>query len=132
MLVGSVLGLWPFGRAPSEDALGRRDLAELVSFADQHGILLADAGTVEGVSAEILGGWSQRGVTGYGAGSMAVGSESILLRAAFKTAVRSLVSGIGVVFCTIGSSFIAPAQQPACPGLLLPGHAVEPGCVAGI
>ncbi len=79
MLIGSVLGLWPLGRAPSEDALGRRDLSELVSFAEQHGILLADVETVAGVSAEILGGWSQRGKTGYGAGSIAMAGVMVVV-----------------------------------------------------
>jgi len=38
LLLGSVIGLWPFGRVPSEDAMNRRPAAELIQFAARRGI----------------------------------------------------------------------------------------------
>ncbi len=42
MLLGSVIGLWPFGRVPSEDAMERRSPIELRHYADRCGISLPD------------------------------------------------------------------------------------------
>ena len=43
MLLGSVLGLWPFGREPSTDALEARQATELLRFAERKGVAV-DAG----------------------------------------------------------------------------------------
>ncbi len=77
ILLGSVLGLWPFDRAPSEDALERRPVEELLRYADEMGISVAGV-DVEGDKADLVSiiterfeSRSKRAVT---AGSVAVAS----------------------------------------------------------
>jgi len=60
MLLGSVLGLWPFGRPPTEEILDRRSLAELVEFAEVHGIALTDPMDHGACVARIQTGWPRR------------------------------------------------------------------------
>lgn len=72
MLLGSVIGLWPFGRVPSDDALVRRDMSELVTFAARHEIPLVDAGDKDAIVTQILTGWSVRGVDDYAADTIVV------------------------------------------------------------
>jgi putative membrane protein len=47
VLLGSVVGLWPFGKMPSRDALAKRTTDELVAYADAMGIDLGEPATGE-------------------------------------------------------------------------------------
>jgi len=71
ILLGSVLGLWPFGRTPSERALERQPPAELRELAANWRIAgveqVADANLAEHIRA----GWGTRGRRGYSAGAVA-------------------------------------------------------------
>ena len=65
ILLGSVLGLWPFGRAPTLKLLESRPDSELRTFAEQSGI--ADAGALEGeaLATYILERWPDRTAPDY-------------------------------------------------------------------
>lgn len=58
MLLGSVIGLWPFGRIPSEDALHDRSAVELRRFADHRGIDVPDDLPPDALADHILEHWS--------------------------------------------------------------------------
>jgi putative membrane protein len=60
MLLGSVLGLWPFGRPPTEKTLEKRTDAELIQYADQVGIAGADALDGEPLIQHLIDGWDTR------------------------------------------------------------------------
>ncbi len=78
MLLGSVMGLWPFGRPPLEGALARRDPAELVAFADRHGIETAGVLDQDRLVACILDGWDDRAVNDFAPSSIAVAGVMVV------------------------------------------------------
>lgn len=65
LLVGSVMLLWPFGRAPSEKAMRGRSVAELVHFAERHGVPMDSVGAHEAAVSRLLAQWDQRTVSDY-------------------------------------------------------------------
>jgi putative membrane protein len=76
ILLGSVVGLWPFSKQPGEEALERRGVAELRTFAEKWQIAAALAAD-DGSDSEqnqlhlmhaILEGWADRGQSSYSAG----------------------------------------------------------------
>ena len=58
MLLGSVIGLWPFGRMPSDDALNNRSPAELMQFAERRGIDVPQDVSSDALAGHILRHWS--------------------------------------------------------------------------
>ncbi len=73
ILLGSVIGLWPFDRAPGEKALERRSADELRTFIVRWEIPVAPAVDVTDpdtphatLSAAIIDAWGQRGRSSYG------------------------------------------------------------------
>lgn len=76
ILLGSVIGLWPFGKAPSEDALERRSLTELRAFAARWQVPgHASVSDQEALAKHIADNWERRATSSFTAGSigMAVG-----------------------------------------------------------
>jgi putative membrane protein len=73
ILLGSVLGLWPFGRTPSEKALQRRPAAELREFAADWQIAGVEQVADADLAAHIRTSWAARGRGGYSAGEIAAG-----------------------------------------------------------
>ena len=71
ILLGSVLGLWPFGRTPSERALERRPAAELREFAASWRIAGVEQVTDADLAEHIRASWETRGRRGYSAGVVA-------------------------------------------------------------
>jgi hypothetical protein len=71
ILLGSVIGLWPFGRQPSEKALEKRTMAELVSLIETRQIPgwsgLEDHAAA---MAFIRENWSKRAAPDYTTGSV--------------------------------------------------------------
>ena len=65
MLLGSVLGLWPFGRAPTEKILEARSDTELRQYATQQGIGDVEALEGEQLAQHIVASWSERSATDY-------------------------------------------------------------------
>jgi len=65
MLLGSVLGLWPFGRPPTEKILDSRTVTELVQFAETHEIPITRGMTHEQLVEHIYADWDKRGVDDY-------------------------------------------------------------------
>jgi len=66
ILLGSVIGLWPFGKQPSDKSLQRRSVPELKKFASEHHIpLTVELDAREDLIAAILSGWDQRGSPTY-------------------------------------------------------------------
>lgn len=65
LLLGSVLGLWPFGRAPTEKILSSRTDVELVAFAHRHGIELDTEPTAPAPADQIRNRWQHRTVSDY-------------------------------------------------------------------
>jgi len=73
ILLGSVIGLWPFGKGPSEKALQRRDVAELRSFAHAWQVPIdPDIHEHDELVAALHGGWAERGRPTYAAGDVAL------------------------------------------------------------
>jgi uncharacterized membrane protein len=68
MLLGSVLGLWPFGREPGKKALAKRTATELRAFAQERGIAGLDVVPDEQAARYILENWSRRSADDYDAG----------------------------------------------------------------
>lgn len=68
MLLGSVLGLWPFGREPGKKALAKRSAAELRAFGTERGVTGLDAVPDDTVARHILENWGGRTADAYGAG----------------------------------------------------------------
>jgi len=79
ILLGSVLGLWPFGRTPSERALEGRPAAELREFAASWRIAGVEQVTDADLAEHIRASWETRGRRGYSAGavSTAVGLAAV-------------------------------------------------------
>ena len=79
MLLGSVLGLWPFGRPPTMKILEQRTDSELRTFAEDKGI--SDTADLEGphLAKQIMENWEHRTVSPYSAGT--IGSASAMLLA---------------------------------------------------
>ncbi len=71
ILLGSVLGLWPFGRTPSERALERRPAAELRELAASWRIAGVEQATDADLAEHIRASWETRGRRGYSAGAVA-------------------------------------------------------------
>lgn len=72
LLLGSVVGLWPFGRQPAAKALERRTPAELRDYAVAWQIP-GSADVAEGeLVAHILAGWASRRTPTYSGGAVAV------------------------------------------------------------
>lgn len=71
ILLGSVLGLWPFGRTPSERALERQPAAELREFAASWQIAGVEQATDVDLAEHIRASWETRGRRGYSAGEIA-------------------------------------------------------------
>lgn len=82
VLLGSVIGLWPFGKAPSEKALERRTLTELQAFAGKWQIP-GRQGTSdkERLVKHIAENWERRGASAFTAGS--IGSAVALVLVGF-------------------------------------------------
>ena len=77
MLLGSVLGLWPFGRAPTEKILEKRTPSELVTFAERQGITGTEDLEGEQLAKHILEHWDRRTVSPYSART--VGGAIVML-----------------------------------------------------
>ena len=109
MLLGSMIGLWPFGRQPSPDALERRTAAELARFAEIKGVG-AHPGLSRGELAEhILAGWSERNTENdYASGSVAL-AALLVVGGFLTTAALSRRGGGGV------SGHSTPARTAADP-----------------
>ncbi len=60
VLLGSVVGLWPFGKIPSNDALEKRSTEELVQFAESSGISIEAGASAEAIVLEIRDQWADR------------------------------------------------------------------------
>jgi putative membrane protein len=71
ILLGSVLGLWPFGRTPSERALERRPAGELREFATNWQIAGIEQVADAELAAHIRASWETRGRRGYSAAEVA-------------------------------------------------------------
>lgn len=93
MLLGSVLGLWPFGRPPTEKSLEKRSLDELVHFAEQHGIALADPLDHEACVAQIQIDWERRSTVSIPPRQMAVAAAFLILGLAITTLLGRLGRG---------------------------------------
>ena len=65
MLLGSVLGLWPFGRAPTEKILTNSTNVELRHYAEQYGIGATDTLEGEELAAHIIAEWPNRTAPDY-------------------------------------------------------------------
>ncbi len=65
MLLGSVLGLWPFGRAPTEKILERASDVQLQQYVADRGISGADGLSQEALRAYIVEHWEQRTANDY-------------------------------------------------------------------
>jgi hypothetical protein len=85
MLLGSVLGLWPFDRRPTEKILEKRSSVQLRAYADQRGIAHAEGVEGPGLVRHILDRWDERTGPKYTAGEV-IGAV-ILLSAGFMTTV---------------------------------------------
>ncbi len=70
MLVGSVIGLWPFGREPSQDALENRSAEELVVYMAKVGIAPPEEPSHESLMGQISTHWGDRTVSDYATGSV--------------------------------------------------------------
>jgi len=81
ILLGSVLGLWPFGRTPSEKALERRPAGELREFATGWQIAGVEQVTDADLAEHIRASWGTRGRRGYSVGE--VGAAVGLVAAGF-------------------------------------------------
>lgn len=81
LLLGSVLGLWPFGRAPTEKILAARSDAELTAFAQRHGIELDTGPGAAAAADQVRQRWQDRTITDYPASQVA--GAVILLIAGF-------------------------------------------------
>lgn len=60
MLLGSVLGLWPFGKQPSVDALAARPTPQLVRFAERKGVPIDPSLPRDALGKQILERWDAR------------------------------------------------------------------------
>lgn len=60
MLLGSVLGLWPFGRPPTEKLLHEQTPAKLRAFADREGITETQGLEGDALAQRVLAGWDER------------------------------------------------------------------------
>jgi putative membrane protein len=89
VLLGSVLGLWPFGRAPSEKALQRRSPAELRAFAERWRIHGTEQVTDDDLVDHVKASWATRGRGDYSVVEVAVA----LVLAAVGFAATYSVSG---------------------------------------
>lgn len=92
MLLGSVLGLWPFGRRPTEEILERRSLAELVHFADRNGIALADPLDHEACVAQIQTDWQNARSVSVPPSQKAAAAVFLILGLAITTLLGRLSS----------------------------------------
>jgi putative membrane protein len=85
ILLGSVIGLWPFGRAPSEKTLAEQSMVNLRSYADRVGIAIpdmsSDGSSPDGTSSEDVSSeerlavylcdhWDARSVDDYAPGTV--------------------------------------------------------------
>jgi putative membrane protein len=83
ILLGSVIGLWPFNKAPSEKALQRRTAAELRAFAAAWQIPGREAvSDPEQLVGHIVENWDRRGVSSVTTGS--VGLAVLLVAVGFS------------------------------------------------
>jgi putative membrane protein len=80
ILLGSVIGLWPFGKPPKLDALERRSVPELHAFAARWAIPLTDVPN-EALAVTLVERWKARGVSGYEAAT--IGRAIVLAIAGF-------------------------------------------------
>ncbi len=72
MLLGSVIGLWPFGREPSTDALEKRSTAELLAYMEDVGIDLPEDRTSASLVEHISAQWEARTKPDYDGSRVAV------------------------------------------------------------
>ena len=96
MLLGSVLGLWPWGQRPTEKILEKRSLAELVDFADRNEIALADPLDHEACVAQIQADWKPRSIRSIGAiprDQLAVSAAFLVLGLVITTLLGRLGRG---------------------------------------
>ena len=65
MLLGSVLGLWPFGRAPTEKILEKGTDVQLQQFAQAKGIAGAESLESDELRQHIIDNWEERTASAY-------------------------------------------------------------------
>lgn len=87
MLVGSVIGLWPFGHSPSEDSLQKRSDSELRAFAARRGIDLPDELGENTLTAHILEHWEERREDDYAPSTVGFAALMLVCGAAMTTMV---------------------------------------------
>lgn len=100
MLLGSVLGLWPFGRAPTEKILDHQSEAQLRAFADAWGIPILNELSHEGLVRQIVESWPDR-------------TRQSVTAFEYATAFAALLIGMGVTLALgrIGSKPKASSVQ---------------------
>ncbi len=79
MLLGSVLGLWPFGREPREKLLDGRQPTELRAFAAKHSIPGVEGAGDGALRALIVENWKDRQVDDYAPAAIATASAMLLV-----------------------------------------------------
>ena len=87
MLVGSVIGLWPFGHSPSEDSLHKRSDSELRAFAVRRGIDVPDELGENTLATHILEHWEGRSEDDYAPSTVAIVALMLALGFATTTVV---------------------------------------------
>ena len=82
LLLGSVIGLWPFGIKPTIDAMTARNTAELARFAERKGLYVDDTMPHDALVTYIAAHWPDRSkVNDYA--PFAVGSALMMMVAGF-------------------------------------------------
>lgn len=101
LLLGSVLGLWPFGRPPTEKILDERGLAELRAFAAREGIAASETLAKPELIEHVRANWPQRTADPYAPAHLV-------------TAVVMLLAGLAatVLLGRFGSETSPPARSP--------------------
>lgn len=91
ILLGSVIGLWPFGKAPSEKALERRTPSELRAFATKWQIPGHEAvSDRKSLAAHVAENWERRATSSFTTGGVGL---ALLLTAAGFLATYNLARG---------------------------------------
>lgn len=78
MLVGSVIGLWPFGREPSTDALEKRSSEELMAYMVEVGIEPPIETSHESLVGHIPAQWDQRRAEDYSANQVGIACVMVI------------------------------------------------------
>lgn len=78
MLLGSIIGLWPFGRTPSEKAMQGRSTPELIRFAERQGIEGFENLQDEALASHIARNWSHRTISDYAPATVAIAAAALI------------------------------------------------------